>query len=110
MNKSQNEKKDTLFNSWLMIIFDYGKKDISDLLEYQSELEKLVNSSGLGEVDGHDVAVDLSDGVFWIVCKDALQVFSLVKDSLTQTTLVKIKEVKKRDVGEDQYSVINMMS
>ena len=94
------------FQSWLVVSFDYGKSDLSDLIKYQQELEAIINPSGLGEVDGHEVATDLSDGTYWIVCSDPIKVFNLIKDSLTQTALVKIKEVKKREANEESYSVI----
>ncbi|MDP3726252.1 MAG: Imm26 family immunity protein [bacterium] len=93
-------------NSWLKIDFDYGKENIADLNKYQSELENIVNSSGLGDVDGHEVATDLSEGTYWIICADAMQVFNLIKESLLKTALVKVKKIEKRDEGEGTYTEI----
>lgn len=88
-----NENK---FNSWLVIFFGYGKEDIADLHKYQSELENIIDPTGLGVVDGNEIAVDLSSGEYWVACKDPAQVFGLIKDSLISTELVQLKEVKKK--------------
>lgn len=98
--------KKTQFNSWLLIEFDYGKNSLDDLHLFEDELERLINPSGLGELDGDDVAVDMSDGSYWIVCNDPLKVYELIKDSLAKTDLVKIKEVKKREKNEEVYTTI----
>lgn len=92
------------FNSWLLVSFDFEKKDPADIFAYQDELENIVNPSGLGEVDGNEIAVDLSGGEYWIICSNPEQVFNLIKESLLRTKLVNVRVVKKRSIDEEVYS------
>lgn len=53
----------------VIINFQYGSTDFDPLFSLEDEIEKAIESNGVGEFDGDEIAVDGSDGVREIIVK-----------------------------------------
>ena len=51
--------------------FLFESKDVDDLYALEDRLTDMLEKSGQGECDGHDVAVDLSDASIYLYGPDA---------------------------------------
>ena len=48
----------------VIIEFNYGLEEIEPFYDLSDKLRALVDESNLGEYDGHEIAMDNSDGSF----------------------------------------------
>ena len=55
----------------VIVQFRYGSTDLSRLHALEDRLESVIKASGVGEYDGHEIAVDGSDGVLYMYGPDA---------------------------------------
>ena len=49
----------------IRIEFTYGLTDLKPYYDLSSKLDDIAEKTGLGEYDGHEMALDLSDGLFF---------------------------------------------
>lgn len=54
----------------VLIEFEYGRPDLSELFALEEELEAAIPPE-LGELDGNEVAIDRSDGTLFLYGPDA---------------------------------------
>jgi hypothetical protein len=62
--------------------FDYAEDSIEPLFDLEEELEDAIESAKAGEYDGHEIAVDLSDGTLYMYGPDADCLFAKVRSIL----------------------------
>ena len=80
----------------LIIRFNYGSTDLTELYALEDELEQRLASSSLGEFDGHDIAADGSFVTLFLYGTDAKQVYETVKDILMKSSFMNGAEVTLR--------------
>ena len=64
--------------------FDYAGSSPDALLEVEEELEAAINAAGVGEFDGNEIAVDLSDGSLYMYGPDAEALFAVIRPILAR--------------------------
>jgi hypothetical protein len=62
--------------------FDYAADSLDDLFAVEEQLEAAINAAGVGELDGNEIAVDLSDGSLYMYGTDAEALFAVVRPIL----------------------------
>ena len=73
----------------VIVKFDYGTTDLDPLFELEDQLESLLEDSEFGEYDGHEIAVDGSDGVLYFYGPDADALYSAIKPTLVASSSIK---------------------
>jgi hypothetical protein len=73
----------------LIVHFDYGSTELDDLFELQEQLSAAVDAAGVGEVDGHEIALDGSDGFYYLYGPSADALFNAVWPILSTTDKVR---------------------
>jgi hypothetical protein len=73
----------------VIVKFEYGSTDLDALFELEDQLESVLERGGAGEYDGHEIAVDGSDGLLYMYGPDADALFSAVKPTLINSTAIK---------------------
>jgi len=80
----------------IIIVFNYGLTDLEPFYDLSSKLDSIVEDSGLGEYDGHEMAVDYSDGSFYIYGPDAVKLYEVIKPVIESTSFMKGANIKLR--------------
>ena len=80
----------------VIVHFEYGTTDLSNLFALEDELIEAVETAGVGEYDGHEIALDGSDGYYYLYGPDADALFSAIRPILMTTDLIKNPEVVLR--------------
>jgi hypothetical protein len=73
----------------VIVRFEYGATDLDPLYELEDALTEVIESQGVGEYDGHEVAVDGSDGTLYMYGPDADRLFAAVKERLLATSVLR---------------------
>lgn len=76
--------------------FQYGSRDLSHLHEMEDRLQSAIANAGTGEYDGHEIAVDGSDGVLYMYGPDANALFGTIHPILEATPFMRGAKVMKR--------------
>ncbi len=79
----------------IVIAFDYGLPDLSALFALEEELELLI-PPGVGEVDGNEIAVDLSDGSLYLYGPDADALWAAISPAVNATGFMRGATVRLR--------------
>jgi len=86
----------------ITISFRYGQNDLKALHQLSRELDRAMSSDSLGEVDGHEIATDLSHGFLYLYGPSAEAMFKAVKEVLLRpdfmkgaTAILKFKDGKE---------------
>ncbi len=66
----------------VIIEFNYGLVEDEPFYKLSDKLRVLVDESGLGEYDGHEMAMDNSDGSFYLYGPDAKKLYDVVKETI----------------------------
>jgi hypothetical protein len=69
----------------VIVYFTYFKDDFDPLHNLDDELSKVIREQGVGEYDGHEIAMDLTDGSLYMYGPNAGELFKAVKPILEQT-------------------------
>jgi len=69
----------------VIIEFDYGLDEDESFYDLSDKLRVLVEESGLGEYDGHEMAIDNSDGSFYLYGPDAKKLYEVIKETIEKT-------------------------
>ena len=75
-------------NQAVIIYFNYGLEEDEPFYDLSARLRMLVDESGLGEYDGHEMAMDNSDGSFYMYGPDAKKLFELVKETIERISFM----------------------
>jgi hypothetical protein len=80
----------------VIVHFDYAANSLDALYEVEGKLERAVNAADVGEFDGNEIAVDLSDGSLYMYGPDAEALFAVVRPILTGATCLRNTRVTLR--------------
>lgn len=80
----------------VIVNFKNVPRDIDAVFNTQDELEKAVEAAGVGEVDGNEIAVDGSDGSYFLYGPDADRLFEVILPLLKMSELCKDAQVVLR--------------
>ncbi len=73
----------------VIVNFDYGTTDLDPLFELEDQLESLLEDGTHGEYDGHEIAVDGSDGLLYLYGPDADGLYNAIKPTLLVSSAIK---------------------
>lgn len=76
--------------------FRYGSTDLRMLYALEDQLEKAAADAKAGELDGHDVATDGSDGFLYMYGPDADRLFEVVMPVLKSADFMEGATVRRR--------------
>lgn len=80
----------------LIVRFDYGSTNLGPLHSLEDKLREAIQTAGAGEYDGHEIAVDGSDGSLYMYGPDADGLFEVVQPMLEGTHFLKGAHVTMR--------------
>lgn len=66
----------------VIVHFQYGRSDWQPIYDLEDQLRGAIDNAGVGEYDGHEVAVDDSDGYLFMYGPDADRLFDAVRPLL----------------------------
>ena len=72
----------------VIIQFEYGTTDLSQLFALEDALEEALQDSDLGEYDGHEIAMDGSDGLLFLYGPNADALFAHIKHALVANSQI----------------------
>lgn len=73
----------------VIVHFQYGATDLEPLSELENELRTAIDETGIGEYDGHEIAVDGSDGVLYMYGPDADRLFEAARPVMEKSSFMK---------------------
>jgi hypothetical protein len=73
----------------VIVTFDYGIEGLDQLHQLGDKLEQAITDGQVGEYDGHEIAMDYSDGTFYMYGPNAEELFKVVKPLLETTEFMK---------------------
>ncbi|MBO9203379.1 MULTISPECIES: hypothetical protein [Niastella] len=68
----------------VVVRFKYGIDDLDALFELEDVLEKVITEKEVGEYDGHEIAMDYSDGTLYMYGPNADNLFKTVQPVLKE--------------------------
>lgn len=80
----------------IIIEFQYGMDSLEPLFDLQDELKTLVEADGAGRVDGHEIAMDDSDGRIFLYAVDANTVMQIIEPVLAKYSFLKGARITMR--------------
>lgn len=89
----------------VIIHFDYGHKGLEPLHELESKLRVALYYAGVGELDGHEIAMDNSDGSLYFYGPNAEALFKAIRPLLLETSFMRKAQVYLRFGAVDDPSV-----
>lgn len=60
----------------VIVHFDFAADSLEPLHDFEEQLEAAIAEAEVGEYDGHEIAVDLSDGTLYMYGPDADALFA----------------------------------
>ena len=85
----KSDTKDEVPEQALIVRFLYGINGLEPLHQLERELIRLIDREGVGEYDGHEIAVDYSDGFLYMYGPNAEALFKTVRLLLEQIEFMK---------------------
>lgn len=87
----------------VILYFNYGKEDDEPFYDLSLKLCQLIEESQLGLYDGHEIAIDNSDGSFYIYGESAEAIFKHIKPHLEEVDFMKgaIAHLRFGPAGKD---------
>jgi hypothetical protein len=73
----------------VIIFFNYGKDEDEPYWNLGMELEKILRVQRLGVYDGHEIAMDNTDGSYYMYGPNAEAIFKAIKPTLDATDFMK---------------------
>lgn len=89
--KPQNEPKHAV-----IVQFNSGIQGLNQLLQLEEKLEKVIADNNAGEYDGHEIAVDYSDGILYMYGQNAENLLKVIKPTLDSCDFMKGATAKLR--------------
>lgn len=80
----------------VIVYFDYGIERLEPIFQLGDKLEKVITVNSVGEYDGHEIAMDYSDGSLYMYGPDAEILFKTIKSTLEETKFLKGAVAKLR--------------
>ena len=96
----------------VIVRFDYAADSLDALLAIEEQLEAAINAAGVGEFDGNEMAVDLSDGSLYMYGPDAETLFAVVRPILAaaeclRNTRITLRFGPPEDGTSERVEVLN---
>jgi hypothetical protein len=76
--------------------FDYAADSLDAIYAIEKQLESAIKAAGVGEFDGNEMAVDLSDGSLYMYGADAEALFAVVRPILAAAECLRNTRVTLR--------------
>jgi hypothetical protein len=73
----------------VIITFNYGIEELDDLFELEDKLRNAIELKRVGEYDGHEIAIDSSDGTLYMYGPNAQTLFKCIKPILDETEFMR---------------------
>ena len=73
----------------LIITFNYGIEELDELFQLEDKLRDAIELKHVGEYDGHEIAIDSSDGTLFMYGPNAEALFKCVKPILDETEFMR---------------------
>jgi hypothetical protein len=95
----------------VVVNFQYGSTDLQPMFDLEARLEAAICEANVGEFDGNEIAVDGSDGSFYMYGPDADRLFDAVRPILESSDFMKgamvtLQYCPSRDgIGERQVRI-----
>lgn len=70
------------FDHAVIIHFTYGMEDLDPLFTLEETLEQVITANDLGRHDGHEIAMDNSDGFLYMYGRNAETLFKGIQKTL----------------------------
>lgn len=80
----------------VIVHFNYALDTLEPLYEVEEQFEQACSKSNVGELDGHEIAVDNSDGYFYFYGQDADKLLEEILPVLKSTSFLKGATILKR--------------
>ena len=93
-NNDKTESDDT--RQSVVIYFNYDHKNLEPLHELESKLRIELYNTATGELEGHQMALDLLDGFLYLYGPSAEALFKAIRPTLLATPFMKGAEVRLR--------------
>jgi len=90
----------------VLIYFNYNLESLDPFYNLVDQLRICIEENNLGEYDGHEMAMDQSDGSFYMYSPDALNLFNNIQPILRETDFLKKAEVVIRYDDEKMERII----
>jgi hypothetical protein len=82
-SKERNEQHSVI------ITFTYGIEELDDLFDLEDKLRNAIELKHVGEYDGHEIAMDSSDGTLYMYGPNAQTLFKCIKPILEETEFMR---------------------
>jgi hypothetical protein len=82
------------------------KRSLDPLFELEDELEKVLESRPVGQLDGHEIAVDGSDGFLFLYGPDADALYSAIEPVLRASPVTQGGNATLRYGSPDETNVL----
>lgn len=73
----------------VIVHFNYGIEELDPLFELCDKLEKVIEKENVGLFDGHEIAMDNSDGFLYMYGPNAETLFKTVRPTLKSSEFMK---------------------
>lgn len=80
----------------VIVAFDYGSTDPQPVFDLSDRLEQAIDTAGVGEFDGNELAADGSDGSLYMYGPDADRLLATVRPVLEAAAFMRGARVKLR--------------
>jgi hypothetical protein len=80
----------------IIIEFQYGMDSLEPLFQLEDELRTVVEANGAGRVDGHEIAMDDSDGRIFLYAESASAVMQIIEPVLAKYSFLKGARITMR--------------
>lgn len=98
------ENSEAEYKQSILINFYYGSNQLEELHELESKLRVFLYNKGIGELDGHEINIDGSDGTLYLYAHNAEELFKAIRPVLLQAPFMKKAEVFLRFGGRRDAS------
>lgn len=78
------------------IHFQYGSTNLSELYALEDRLEQIISATGTGELDGHEIAMDGSNGFLYLYGPNADALVEAIRPILEGCQFMGDAELTKR--------------
>jgi hypothetical protein len=73
----------------VIITFNYGIEELDELFALEDKLRNAIELKHVGEYDGHEIAIDSSDGTLYMYGPNAETLFKCIKPILDETEFMR---------------------
>ena len=96
----------------IIVHFQYGSTNLARLFALEDQIEDALAAASAGELDGHEIAVDGSDGFLYVYGPDADRLFEIMLPILWSSDFMDGAEITRRygPAAEDTRRVVETLN